>query len=173
MTRNLFLAIFMGAALSASAQKSPEAGKYKLLPNDQWEAGAHAGVVFTQSDANNKVVPGYGAGLYLRKALDHTFSLRGSFNYLLAKGESKPNSNKFNDAGISKGIEKYSSPIITGELDVVIGLGNNRLESGKRTINPYIFVGMGFGKETTNLTLTGGKEIKDAAKVAGDRKSVV
>ncbi len=167
MTRNLFLAIFMGAALSASAQKSPEAGKYKLLPNDQWEAGAHAGVVFTQSDANNKIVPGYGAGLYLRKALDHTFSLRGSFNYLLAKGESNPTLNKFNDGGTAKGIQKYSSPIITGELDVVIGLGNNRLDAGKRTINPYIFVGMGFGKETTNLTLVGGKEIKDAAKIAG------
>ena len=167
MTRNLFLAIIMGAALSASAQKSPEAGKYKLLPNDQWEVGAHAGVVFTQSDANNKVTPGYGAGLYLRKALDHTFSLRGSFNYLLAKGESNVNANKFNDGGIPKGIQKYSSPIITGELDVVIGLGNNRLESGKRTINPYIFVGMGFGSEKTNLTLVGGKEIKDAAKIAG------
>lgn len=162
MTRNLFLTIFMGAAIFASAQSSPEAGKYKLIPNDQWEIGGHAGVVFTQSDGNNKLTPGYGAGLYLRKALDHTFSLRGSFNYLRAKGTNNSNSNTFQ----GKVIDTYSSPIITGELDVVIGLGNNRLDAGKRTINPYIFVGMGYGKMTTNLTLKGGAEVKDAAAVA-------
>ena len=163
MTRNLFLAIFMGAAISASAQKASESGSYKLIPNDQWEFGLHTGVVFTQADANNKLAPGLGGGLYLRKALDHTFSLRGSFNYYQTKGTNNSNGNLFN----GKVIDKFNSPIINGEFDVVIGLGNNRLDAGKRTINPYVFVGGGYGKETTNLTLKGGTEVKDAAETSG------
>ena len=163
MTRNLFLAIIMGAAISASAQKAPEAGKYKLIPNDQWELGGHAGLVLTQADGNNKITPGYGAGLYLRKALDHTFSLRGSLNYLLAKGQTT-NGAKFN---ATQTLDKFSSPMMTFDVDVVIGLGNNRLDQGKRTINPYIFMGLGGGSEKTNLTFKGGAEQKDAAKAAG------
>lgn len=163
MTRNLFLAIIMGAAISASAQKAPEAGKYKLIPNDQWELGGHAGLVITQADGNNKIRPGYGAGIYLRKALDHTFSLRGSLNYLLAKGQTT-NGAKFN---ATQTLDKFSSPMMTFDVDVVIGLGNNRLDPGKRTINPYVFMGLGGGSEKTNLTFKSGSEQKDAAKVAG------
>lgn len=163
MTRNLFLAILMGASISASAQKAAETGKYKLIPNDQWEFGLHTGLVLTQADANNKITPGYGAGVYLRKALDHTFSLRGGLNYALAKGTNNVTYNTFQN----KQIDKFSSPIITGEVDVLIGLGNSRFDGGKRTINPYVFVGGGFGSQKTNLTLKSSGEVKDAAKVAG------
>lgn len=162
MTRNLFLAIMMGTAITASAQKAPETGKYKLIPNDQWELGLHAGLVFVQADANNKVTPGYGAGLYLKKALDHTFAVRGSINYHLAKGTNNVTYNTFQN----KQIDKFNSPIINGELDLVIGLGNGRFDAGKRSILPYVFVGGGYGSQKTNLTLKGGSEVKDAAKVA-------
>jgi OmpA-OmpF porin, OOP family len=164
MSRNLFLAIFMGAAISASAQKAPETGKYKLVPNDQWEFGLHTGLVFTQADANNKVVPSYGGGAYLRKALDHVFSVRGSVNYYLTKGTS--NNAPYNTFQ-GKAIDKFSSPIINGEIDLVIALASGRFDGGKRTINPYVFVGGGYGSEKTNLTLKGGSEVKDAAKIAG------
>jgi OmpA-OmpF porin, OOP family len=163
MSRNLFLAIFMGAAISASAQKAPETGKYKLVPNDQLEFGLHTGLVLTQADANNKVVPGYGAGVYLRKALDHTFSIRGSINYYLTKGTNTISYNLFQ----GKVIDKFSSPIINGEVDLVMALGGGRFDGGKRTVNPYVFVGAGYGSEKTNLTLKGAPEVKDAAKVAG------
>lgn len=163
MTRNLFLAILMGASISASAQKAAETGKYKLIPSDQWEFGLHTGLVFTQADANNKLTPGLGGGVYLRKALDHTFSLRGSLNYTQAKGTNNVAYNQFQ----GKTIDKFNSPIITGEIDVLIGLGNGRFDGGRRSINPYVFVGGGFGSQKTNLTLKGSGEVKDAAKVAG------
>ena len=170
MTRKLFLAIFTGIALSASAQKAPETGKYSLVPNDQWEFGVHAGVVFTQADADNNVVPGYGAGIAIRKALDYTFSLRGSANYYLAKGKNNAAYNTFRDPATNNSvrIESFSSPILTGEFDVLMNFGTNRFESGKRNLSPYIFIGLGGGSETTNLTLVGGKEISDAAKVRND-----
>lgn len=168
MTRKLIYVLLMSAALSANAQKSPETGKYKLLPDDQWELGLHAGAVFTQADANNEVSPGLGAGLYVRKALDHAFSLRASFNYYQAKGTNNSAGNKFRKSVTDPTqvqIKDFSSPIINGEIDVLFSLGTIRFESGKRTVNTYVFVGGGFGKMTTNLTLVGGQAVDDAQKV--------
>jgi OmpA-OmpF porin, OOP family len=156
----------MGAAISANAQKAPETGKYKLLPNDQWEIGLSAGAVFTQADANNNVTPGLGVGLYVRKALDHAFSVRAGVNYYTPNGTNNAPYNVFRTGGTDKVIDKFNSTIINGEMDVIMSLGSIRLESGKRTINPYFFLGGGYGKMTTNLTLKGGQQIDDAQKVA-------
>ena len=156
----------MGAAISANAQKAPETGKYKLLPNDQWELGLSAGAVFTQADANNEVSPGLGVGLYVRKALDHVFSVRASVNYYTPNGKNNAPYNTFRDGNTDKVIDKFNSTIFNGEIDAILSLGSIRFESGKRTINPYFFLGGGYGKMTTNLTLKGGKEILDAQKVA-------
>jgi OmpA-OmpF porin, OOP family len=166
MTRKLILVLLMGAALSANAQKAPETGKYKLLPNDQWEVGIHAGGVFTQADANNEVSPSLGVGLYVRKALDHVFSVRASVNYYLPTGTNNAPYNVFKSGGSSKVIDKFNSSIINGELDVILSLGSIRFESGKRTINPYFFLGGGYGKMKTSLTLKGGAVVDDAQQVA-------
>jgi OmpA-OmpF porin, OOP family len=166
MTRKLILVLLMGAALSANAQKAPETGKYKLLPNDQWEVGIHAGGVFTQADANNEVSPSLGVGLYVRKALDHVFSVRGSVNYYLPTGTNNAPYNVFTSGGSSKVIDKFNSSIINGELDVILSLGSIRFESGKRTINPYFFLGGGYGKMSTSLTLKGGTVVDDAQQAA-------
>ncbi len=166
MTRKLIFVFLMGAAISANAQKAPETGKYKLLPNDQWELGLSAGAVFTQADANNEVSPGLGVGLYVRKALDHVFSVRASVNYYTPNGKNNAPYNTFRDGNTDKVIDKFNSTIFNGEIDAILSLGSIRFESGKRTINPYFFLGGGYGKMTTNLTLKGGKEILDAQKVA-------
>jgi OmpA-OmpF porin, OOP family len=166
MTRKLILVLLMGAALSSNAQKAPETGKYKLLPNDQWEVGIHAGGVFTQADANNEVSPSLGVGLYVRKALDHVFSVRGSVNYYLPTGKNNAPYNVFTSGGSSRVIDKFNSSIINGELDVILSLGSIRFESGKRTINPYFFLGGGYGKMNTSLTLKGGTVIDDAQQQA-------
>jgi OmpA-OmpF porin, OOP family len=165
MTRKLILVLFMGAALSANAQKTPETGKYKILPSDQWELGLSAGAVFTQADANNEVSPGLGVGLYVRKALDHVFSVRASVNYYTPNGKNNSAYNTFRVAGSDKMIDKFNSTIINGEIDAVLSLGSIRFESGKRTINPYFFLGGGYGKMNTSLTVKSGStttEIPDA-----------
>jgi OmpA-OmpF porin, OOP family len=167
MTRKLILVLLMGTALSANAQKAPETGKYKLLPNDQWEVGIHAGGVFTQADANNEVSPSLGVGLYVRKALDHVFSVRASVNYYLPTGKNNAPYNVFTPkGGTSKVIDKFNSSIINGELDVILSLGSIRFESGKRTINPYFFLGGGYGKMNTGLTLKGGTVVDNAQQTA-------
>jgi OmpA-OmpF porin, OOP family len=166
MTRKLIFVLLMGAVISANAQKAPETGKYKLLPNDQWELGLSAGAVFTQADANNEISPGLGVGLYVRKALDHVFSVRASVNYYTPNGTNNAAYNTFRIGNSDKVIDKFNSTILNGEIDAILSLGSIRFESGKRTINPYFFLGGGYGKMTTNLTLKGGQQVDDAQKVA-------
>lgn len=169
MTRNLFLAISLGFALSANAQKT-ETGSYKLIPSDQWEIGLGLGVVGANADGNNSISLGVGGGLYLRKALDNIFSLRASGNYYQAKGNAGTTGPRLTDIPASS-VKTFNSTILTGEFDVVISLGGNRFESGKRKFNPYAFVGGGAGKMTSNVTPQTGAEIKDVAS-KGNRDGV-
>jgi OmpA-OmpF porin, OOP family len=159
MTRKLFLALFMGASLSIMAQKAPETGKYKLFSNDQTEVGVHAGVIITQTDATNKVRPGFGGGVYFRKALDYTFSVRGDLSYNVVKGATNAavNYNVYD----GKQIDSYTGKFYGITADLLIGLGNNRFDVGKRSISPYVFFGVGGGQEKTDLAFKGGTSLKD------------
>ena len=159
----------MGASLSLMAQKAPETGKYKLFSNDQTELGVHAGAIITQTDATNKVSPGLGAGIYFRKALDYTFSIRGDLSYNQAKGTTNPNVT-YNVYG-GKQIDKFTGTFIGVSGDLLIGLGNSRFDVGKRTVSPYVFFGVGAGQEKTNLTFKGGTTLKDAPIPSSSSKS--
>jgi OmpA-OmpF porin, OOP family len=161
MTRKLILALVMGMSLGLTAQKAPETGKYKLFPNDQTEVGVHAGVIITQTDATNKVRPGFGAGVYFRKALDYTFSVRGDISHHVVKGATRPDVTYNQYAG--KQIESYTGKFTGLTIDFLMGLGNSRFDVGKRTISPYLFFGGGLGQEKTDLVFrNNGGSLKDA-----------
>ena len=162
MTRKLILALFMGVSLSLMAQKAPETGKYKLFSNDQTEVGVHAGVLITQTDATNKVRPGFGGGVYFRKALDYTFSVRGDLSYNVVKGATNPNvSYNLYPANTGKQIDNYTGTFYGVSVDLLLGLGNSRFDVGKRTVSPYVFFGVGGGQEKTDLVFKGGATQKD------------
>ena len=169
MTRKLFLALFMGASLSVMAQKAPETGKYKLFSNDQTEFGVHVGAIITQTDATNKVRPGFGGGVYFRKALDYTFSVRGDLSYNVVKGATNANVT-YNQYG-GKQIDTYKGTFYGLSVDLLLGLGTSRFDVGKRTISPYVFFGAGGGQEKTDLVFKGGTEQKDVPIVGSSSKS--
>lgn len=169
MTRKLFLALFMGASLSVMAQKAPETGKYKLFSNDQTEFGVHVGAIITQTDATNKVRPGFGGGVYFRKALDYTFSVRGDLSYNVVKGATNANVTYNQYAG--KQIDNYTGTFYGLSVDLLLGLGNSRFDIGKRTVSPYVFFGVGGGQEKTDLVFKGGTEQKDVPIPSSSSKS--
>ncbi len=160
MTRKLFLALFMSAAFGLFAQKS-ETGKYKVVPSDQLEFGVHAGLLNTLADASNNFSPGFGGGIYLRKALDYMFSIRGEAGIYNASGKSTASYNNF-PVGSNNVIEKFNGRILGVSGDLVIAIANGRFDAGKRTISPYAFMGLLGGTEKTSLTMKGGTKIADA-----------
>jgi OmpA-OmpF porin, OOP family len=160
MTRKLFLALFMSASVVMFAQK-PETGRYKVVPSDQWEFGLHAGLTHTLADASNDFSPGFGAGIYLRKALDYMFSIRGEAGIYNASGKSTVSYNNY-PAGSNNVIDKFTGRIIGVSGDIIMTIANGRFDGGKRTISPYAFMGLLGGTQKTSLTMKGGTKISDA-----------
>jgi OmpA-OmpF porin, OOP family len=171
MTRNLILGFFLGLSIAATAQKTADkttmapvkSGDYKMFaPSDKWEFGINLGGVALQAD-----VPfdwSYGLGLHFRKALDYTFSLRGDVTYQVAKGTT-PNATgyEYNGPATKNGnttdprrFSSFTSPLISGTMQVVISLNNNRWDAGTRKINPYVFAGAGIGYSNTQVNVISG-----------------
>ena len=148
MTRKLIFGLLVLGATSVNAQ-STSSGKFKILGDDQTEVGLNAGFTITQTDGDNKLRPGLGVGGYVRKALDPTFSIRLGLGYYLANGENTKAYNTYN----GKQIGKFSSSILSGTGDLIIGLGTTgRFENLRRTIQPYVFGGAGWSYQRTNVT---------------------
>ncbi len=60
---------------------------YPPKPRNMWELGVGAGVSYVAGDVRGNA--GFGGTISLRKALDHTFSVRASFTSLLNSGSKR------------------------------------------------------------------------------------
>src|SRR5580704_10582646 len=58
---------------------------FPARPRDQWEIGLKGGMS-TVSGSVRAWLPTFGIGIHVRKSLGYTFSIRGEYDYMSAKG---------------------------------------------------------------------------------------
>ena len=99
-----------------------------VTPKDMWEVGLNGGYLFVAGDVQQKF--GWGAGVHIRKATDHLFSIRTDFMYGNAEGATS------NDRTFTT---KWMSATGYG----VFTLNNMRFDRAVRKFNYYAGVGVG------------------------------
>lgn len=138
--------------LSAQEKAAMSSAPYRSLsPADKWELGVNLGLPYIDGDVNAKF-PGFGAGLHVRKSIDHIFSVRGNVNYLSAKNEGKDDD------------RKASTTWLSGSAQVVAALNNVRYNKPYRKVLINAFVGLGvnsFAVDATNIPQESGATTLD------------
>lgn len=124
----------------------PSMGAYKG-PKDMWELGINVGHAFVSGDVDFK--PGFGAGLSLRKSLDHVFSLRGDANFSLLSGKqvrSKP-----------VGYEGFKTTWMGGQIVGIMTLNNFSANAAKvlQKVSPYALFGAGLNNFSSQVDSLG------------------
>lgn len=98
-------------------------------PKNMFEVGIHGGHAFVSGDL--PYLPGYGAGIHVRKSLDYVFSLRADATYATMEGERADNSAAF------------GSTMYAGTAWGVISANSLRFNRSVRKLNMYAMVGVG------------------------------
>jgi outer membrane protein OmpA-like peptidoglycan-associated protein len=109
---------------------------YPAQPRDQWELGIGLGVPFLSSDLNSKA--GFGGTVTLRKALNHTFSLRPYFSYFSINGSKKAGAANPPLFPASYDYKHTSSHI---GLNVLTSLNTASYYRGNPKVNIYLITG--------------------------------
>jgi outer membrane protein OmpA-like peptidoglycan-associated protein len=141
--QTLLLILFLFTLFELQAQINvydidhPEEEK-PLTKTHQWEFGLHSGHFF--SSGNIDFIPGYGAGLHIRRATDYVFSLRLDLMYGNLRGEDPGNTRSFQNNWFS------------GSLQGVASLNNLKWNSGERKSNFYALAGFGANSFEVELT---------------------
>ncbi len=191
MTRNIYsvlslllvtLSFTSATAQQMAASKDSKASYGIFAPNNQTELGIHAGLSYLIGDLASK--PGAGAGISIRKALDYTFSVRVDLGFQQLPSVTPNNADwryggeetRNGFGGDSRFINKASSSILEGDLQLIISLNNGRWDAGARKINPYVFGGIGGSYLNTQVNVTkpgvsGGKTGEQELVLAGDRNT--
>jgi OOP family OmpA-OmpF porin len=139
---------FLLATVTFALNAQDAAAPYRsFTPKDQWEVGLDLGVPFVAGDVDGK--PGFGAGLHVRKALDHVFSVRGGVLYGAAKSETA--------AAGTTAARTSSLAWLSGDVQAVIALNNIRFNKPTRKLLVNGFIGAGFDNYST----------KDIAGISG------
>ena len=131
---------------------------YPAKPRNQWELGLKVGSYQVLGDVRNRL-PGFGAGLHVRKALGYVFSLRGEFGFGTTKGLNfQPSSNYTKNPAwrpyvvpIPPGFPAASTQVFYNfkttsydlSLQAVATLNNIRFHKAKSGFNAYVFAGIG------------------------------
>lgn len=105
---------------------------YPARPRDQWELGFGVGYATVVGDVKSN--GGFGGTISLRKALNHTFSVRGSLTGLLTSGT--PNA-----YGASIGQVQYKNQSHQLSVDVIASLNNRSYYRGNPKTNVYLIGG--------------------------------
>lgn len=153
---------------------------FPAKPKDMWELGIHGGYNWIVGDQ----IPsdfGFGAGLSLRKAIGHTFSVRGDFGYLEAKGVGRSTVSARNLAGTgafsaygSNGqfYPDYKMTAGYAALDLVVSLNNIMFHKENPTTNWYLFGGYTALLYKTDMNALNGSSAYTGT-YTGSRKEIV
>lgn len=164
---------------------------FPAKPRNQWEIGVKGGLFNVIGDVPS-VIPTFGFGAHVRKALGYVVSLRAEYAYGIAKGLNwKQRTAGFNEAlqpnalNYSSFYDNYRSNVQDANLQAVFSLNNIRFHKGKTKVLPYALVGVGatwfnthidardesnnnlnysFADITNNNLYTRRKDVKDALK---------
>lgn len=129
---SLVLMLAFGIGSTATAQNDAESLSY--TPKHMWEAGLSLGGAVNVGDYD--LAPGFGAGVHLRRAIDHIFSVRvdGQFLTMNSKAPSKVSQYTFQD---------FNTTLVGGAAHVVASINTFRFDNTHRKVNLYAFGGPG------------------------------
>lgn len=146
--------------------------KYNSRPKNSWEVGLHGGHFFIDGDVDRRIPGGWGAGLHLRKAINYIFSIRASAFYGIAKGiENQPWRHESIGGGLVENtFDPYSPAVdgpgywfpshkttyISGDLAVVLNIGNLLFHKERNKWNWYAALGIGLDHHEVKLDLLDG-----------------
>ena len=122
---------------------------FPAKPRDMWQVGVYGGLFMIDGDCPN--LPGWNAGVFVRKSLGYIFSLRASIGYGKTKGlDYRKNGNFLNLPGILTQYDKpladgrdgyyihnYSNTTINPSLDVLVSLNNIMFHRKESKFNIY------------------------------------
>lgn len=133
MTKKIFTLVFtLGLFFQGNSQDEATLA-IQSQSKDMWEIGGAVGASYLSGDNN---AFGFGINGHIRKAIDHTFSLRGTVDFN-TYGVSDGNP----DARIG-GSGDISSTLIAGNVDLLVAL--NQFKAGRNPkVSPYFLVGAG------------------------------
>jgi len=122
---------------------------FPAKPRDMWVLGVNGGLYMVNGNVNS--LPGWSAGINLRKSLGYVFSLRLGYNYGEAKGMNVQLSNQYGNlpaplsaeysaqgTGFVNNYEMKSHNI---SMDVLISLNNIMFHKSESKLNFYGIVG--------------------------------
>lgn len=121
---------------------------YPVKPRNMWELSFGVGPAFVIGDISPRF--GYGGTIGLRKAINHTFSIRGEYNGAIMKGLDY----RFKGGSMARGvwaqyaeyrnngfIANYRNRLHQGNLDFIISLNTPSHYRGNPKTNVYAFAG--------------------------------
>lgn len=130
---------------------------YPAKPRSMWEFGLHGGTSFIVGDVSPRVLSSVGGGLSLRKALGHTFSIRGQYNGAIMKGidyrprtiasiqsnvVNDPFRNNYGPAAANKPfVANYKTKMHQAAFDLIASLNTPSYYRGNPKTNVYVFAG--------------------------------
>lgn len=150
--------------------------KFPARPKHSWEFGLHLGHFIIDGDVDRDMLGGYGLGLHLRKAVNYTFSIRGSVFYGMAMGlEKQPARHRNNTGtnGIGGGLVEqpvfdmldpmrggpgewfpaYQTTYISTDIAAIFNLGNLLFHRERNKWNLYFGLGMGLNTHEARLDI--------------------
>jgi outer membrane protein OmpA-like peptidoglycan-associated protein len=161
--------------------KSWRMGDYKFSsqPKHSWEVGIHGGHFFIDGDVDRAIPGGYGLGVHLRKAINYSFSIRGSLFYGQATGIENQfwghRNNTFSNTGVTQiggglventfdaydpniggpgeWIPSHRTDYIAADLAIIFNIGNLLFHKERNKWNWYAGIGIGLDHHTVNLDL--------------------
>ncbi|MCR9287553.1 MAG: OmpA family protein [Bacteroidetes bacterium] len=113
---------------------------YSATPPHMWEVGVNTGTLISFGDID--FVPGFGAGVHVRKALDYVFSLRADAQFGQFKGDDAERT--------------HTTNFKVGSLQMLMSLNNLVWNTdAKRMFNMYLLMGAGMNSFSTKVNGTG------------------
>jgi outer membrane protein OmpA-like peptidoglycan-associated protein len=129
---------------------------YPAKPRNQWELGFAAGNHMVLGDINAKA--DVGGGITLRKALSHTFSLRGG--YFGGYSQGYPNGLRQ-----AQGVRSFQNWRHGAGLDLIASLNPNSHYRGNPKTNIYVLAGVDLIATKAFFSNPGGRQIDNAYSI--------
>lgn len=126
--------------------------KYSAKPKNMWEVGLHAGRFGISGDIPTGVLPGWGAGIHLRKAITYALSIRIDGFYGSTKGfddrwsdASAINAEQFDGTAVTRTgmYRNYQNNSFYGAVEAVLNIGNILFHKERNKWNTYVGLGIG------------------------------
>ncbi len=153
---------------------------YPAKPRDMWQIGLTGGLLVPFFDVPNNPLPGYAAGLYLRKSLGYTVSLKLAAQYAEAKGTEfrryvNPDNlptpalrNAYSNTVANPLLPAYKMTAVIPSAELIFSFKNILFHQGNPKSNVYLTAGYSPLLYQTKLDVLNGTNIYPYQSVSSD-----